>query len=163
MVAILTYLPAGSARWMDVRAKSPSIDCPVDDPTLALKASSGSDLMQFSFMAADELAYGLQIVFVISKSKEDWKAVVSGLVRGKAPPLWRMAPRKSPSSRPPYAIIWEYIDTAPALQIVRYDIRRREDRLTIVRLTLSSQDPLQMLQCCLEASEVPIFGRASQY
>jgi hypothetical protein len=90
---------------MDVRAKSPSIDCPVDDPTLALKTSSGSDLMQFNFAAADELVSGLQVVFVISESKVDWNAFVLGLVSGKAPPLWRMAPRKSPSSRPPYAII----------------------------------------------------------
>lgn len=56
---------------MDVRAKSPSIDCPVDDPTLALKTSSGSDLMQSSFAAADELANWLQLVFVISESKVD--------------------------------------------------------------------------------------------
>ena len=71
MVAILTYLPAGSARWIDVRAKSPSIDCPVDGPTLALKTLSGNDLMQSSFAAADELASGLQVVFVISESKMD--------------------------------------------------------------------------------------------
>lgn len=56
---------------MDVRAKSPSIDCPVDDPTLALKTSSGSDLMQSSLAAADELANWLQLVFVISESKVD--------------------------------------------------------------------------------------------
>lgn len=105
MVATLTYLPAGSARCIDVCAKSPSIDCPVDDPTLALNTSSGSDLMQSSFTAADELASVLQVVLVMSESKVDWKAVVFGAVRGKAPPLWRMAPRKSPSSRPPYAII----------------------------------------------------------
>ena len=87
IVAILTYLPAGSARCMDVRAKSPSMDCPVDDPTLALKASNGSDLMQSSLSVADELTSGLQVVFVISVSKVDWKAVVFGAVSGKAPPL----------------------------------------------------------------------------
>lgn len=101
----MIYLPAGSARWIDVRAKSPSTDCPVDDPTLALKTSSGSDLIQPSFSVADELANEVQVVFVISELKVDWKAVVFGAVRGKAPPLCRMAPRKSPSSRPPYAII----------------------------------------------------------
>lgn len=87
IVAILTYSPAGSARWMDVRAKSPSMDCPVDGPTLALNTSSGSDLIQSSFSAADELASVLQVVFVISESKVDWKAVVFGAVSGKAPPL----------------------------------------------------------------------------
>ena len=87
IVAILTYLPAGSARCMDVRAKSPSMDCPVDDPTLALKTSSGSDLMQSNLSAADELTSGLHVVFVISVSKVDWKAVVFGAVSGKAPPL----------------------------------------------------------------------------
>ena len=87
MVATLTYCPAGSARWIDVRAKSPSIDCPVDGPTFALKTSSGRDLMQSSFSAADELTNGLQVVFVISESKVDWKAVVFGAVSGNAPPL----------------------------------------------------------------------------
>lgn len=72
---------------MDVRVKSPSIDCPVDRPTLALKTSSGSDLMQSSFTAADEFASGLQVVFVVSEPKVDWTAVVFGTVRGKAPPL----------------------------------------------------------------------------
>ena len=72
---------------MDVRAKSPSMDCPVDGPTLALKTSRGSDLMQSSFTVADELANGLQVVFVMSESKVDWKAVVFGAVKGKAPPL----------------------------------------------------------------------------
>lgn len=71
MVAILTYLPAGSARWIDVRAKSPSMDCPVDDPTLALKTSSGSDLMQSNLAVAVALRSGRQVVFVISESKVD--------------------------------------------------------------------------------------------
>jgi hypothetical protein len=134
IVAILTYFPAGSARCMDVRAKSPSMDCPVDDPTLALKTSSGSDLMQSNLSAADELTSGLQVVFVISVSKVHWKAVVFGAVSGKAPPLWRMAPRKSPSSRPPYAIMWEYIDTAPALQFFSCCFKGLVESLTIVRL-----------------------------
>ena len=72
---------------MDVRAKSPSMDCPVDDPTLALNTSNGSDLIQSSFSTADESASVLQVVFVISESKVDWKAVVFGAVSGKAPPL----------------------------------------------------------------------------
>lgn len=86
---------------MDVRVKSPSTDCPVEDPTLALNTSSGSALMQSNFTAAEELTSGLHVVFVISESNVDWNAVVLGAVRGKAPPLWRMAPRNSPSSRPP--------------------------------------------------------------
>lgn len=86
-MAILTHLPAGNALWMDVRAKPPSMDCPVDDPTLALNTSNGSDLIQSSFSDADESANTLQVVFVISESKVDWKAVVFGAVSGKAPPL----------------------------------------------------------------------------
>jgi hypothetical protein len=56
-----------------------------------------------------------QFVLLISESNVFWNAVVSGVVSGKAPPLWRIAPRKRPSSLPPYAIMWEYMDTAPAL------------------------------------------------
>lgn len=90
---------------MEVRIKSPSTDCPVEDPTFALNTSSGSDLMQSSFSVADDRASELHVVCVMSESNVDWKAIVFDAVRGKAPPLWRMAPRKRPSSRPPYAII----------------------------------------------------------
>jgi hypothetical protein len=86
---------------MDVRMKSPSIDCPVERPTLDLKVSRGSALIHSNFSAAEELANELQLVFLMSESNVDWKAVVLGAVRGKAPPLWRMAPRNNPSSLPP--------------------------------------------------------------
>lgn len=57
--------------------------------------------MQLSFSVAVALAKGEQVVFVMRESKVLWKAGVSGRVRGKAPPLWRMAARKRWSSRPP--------------------------------------------------------------
>lgn len=72
---------------MEVRVKSPSIDCPVADPTFARKVSRGNARMQFSFSDADEFALEMQLVFVMSESNVDWNAVVPGPVRGKAPPL----------------------------------------------------------------------------
>lgn len=58
MVGTLRYLPAGNALWIDVRVKSPSIDCPVEEPADAIKTSTGRFLMQSSFSEALELRRG---------------------------------------------------------------------------------------------------------
>jgi hypothetical protein len=101
IMAALIYSPAGRARWIDVRMKSSSTDCPVERPTFDPKVSRGSALIHSSFPAAEELVDELQVVFVMSESNVDWKTVVLGAVRGNAPPLWRIAPRNSLSSLPP--------------------------------------------------------------
>jgi len=66
-----------------------------------------SFLIQLNFSRALAPARDEQFVLLINESKVLWNAAVSGPVSGKAPPLWRIAPRKRPSSLPPYAIMWE--------------------------------------------------------
>ena len=79
--------PLGRAFWIEVRLKSPSIDWPVEDPTLARKTATGIFLTQSSFDEAVEFKSEEQEVFKNNESKELWNAGVSGLVRGNAPPL----------------------------------------------------------------------------
>lgn len=116
IVGTFRYSPFGSASWIEVLVKSPSIACPVDFPTFSRNTSTGKFRIHCNFAEAEALARKAQLVLVISESKVAWNAGVSGPVSGKAPPLCRIAPRKRLSSRPPYAIMWEYVETAPALQ-----------------------------------------------